>query len=170
MTSLFSFKRVAATAFAAAAFMSIGVAARATPDDPQRFRAIQVDVSGVRDTRDSVSADLVARELPADLHKSFAAYLAPNDSRAPILVAKVRLVTLGAEGGGGGLNSTQAVDYIEGEGVVVGAGGRQIASFPITSAVHAYPGEDTPGGVSGYRRIANLAASFAEYLPGKMGL
>ena len=98
-------------------------------------------------------------------------YLAPGDSRAPILLARIDLVTLGTEGsGGGGPNSTQAVDFIKGAGVVIGPGGRQIASYPFFSAVLADPAEYSGSGVTGRTRISNLALSFANFLPGKMGL
>jgi hypothetical protein len=134
------------------------------------FRAIEVDVSGVRASGDSTSARWVAEELPADLRKTFAAHLSPGDRGAPILRARVDLVTLGANGSGGGLNSTQAVDYIEGAGEVIGPGGRAVASYPLLSAVHAYPGDIDANGVSGRVRVSNLALSFANWLPGKMGL
>ena len=119
---------------------------------------------------DAISADWIAQELPGDLRKTFAAYLAPGDPRAPILLARVDLVTLGTEGSGGGFNSTQAVDYIEGAGVVLGPNGRTIASYPLLSAVHAYPSDVDNNGVSGRTRVSNLALSFANWLPGKMGL
>jgi hypothetical protein len=168
MTSLHVIGRGAILALAAAGMVSFAAKAEPAMDGAPRFRAIQVDVSGVRDTGAVESADVVARELPGDLRKSFAAYLT-NDPRAPVLVARVNLVTLGADGGGG-INSSQAIDYIEGVGVVVGPGGHAIASYPLTSSVHSYPVEDNSGGVSGYQRISNLTASFAQWLPGKMGL
>jgi len=135
-----------------------------------RFRAIEVDVTGVRESGDSTSADWVARVLPAFLNKSFASRLTPGDRHAPVLLARIDLVTLGTEGSSGGFNSTQAVDYIKGAGVVIGAGGRTIASYPLESAVHAYPAEFSASGVTGHQRIDNLALSFAQWLPGQMGL
>jgi hypothetical protein len=135
-----------------------------------RFRAIKVDVTGVRESGDATSAEWIAEELPADLRKTFAAYLAPGDPRAPTLLARVDLVTLGTGGSGGGINSTQAVDYIKGAGVVIGPGGRELASYPFFSAVHAYPDDEAANGVSGRTRISNLALSFANWLPGQMGL
>ena len=136
-----------------------------------RFREIKVDVSGVRDSGDTTAAEWIAHDLPEDLRKTFALYLAPGDSRAPILLARIDLVTLGTGGSGGGSpNSTQAVDYIEGAGIVIGPGGRQIAAYPFFSAVHAFPAEYSASGVSGRTRIYNLALSFANFLPGKMGL
>jgi hypothetical protein len=104
------------------------------------------------------------------LRKVFARYLAPGDSRAPILLVRIDLVTFGTEGSGGGLNSIDAVDYIQGAGVVLGPGARQIAVYPFFTAVHARPAEDSASGVSGRTRVSNLALSFANFLPGKMGL
>ena len=141
------------------------------PAPAARFRAIEVDASGVAESGDPTAARWVAEVLPGDLRRSFAKYLAPGDPRAPILLARIDLVTLGTEGSGGGSPfSTQAVDYIQGAGVVIGPGGRPIASYPFFSAVHAYPAEITANGVSGRTRIENLALSFANFLPGKMGL
>ena len=160
----------AIVALAAAAVGPVIASGEQSSASAPRFRAIKVDVSGVRESGDPISADWIAEELPADLQKTFASYLAPGDPRAPVLLARIDLVTLGTEGSGGGLNSTQAVDYIQGAGVVLGPGGRQIAAYPFFSAVHAYPAEDSAGGVSGRTRISNLALSFANFLPGKMGL
>lgn len=141
-----------------------------SPVGAARFRAIKVDVSGVRESGDAISAEWIAEELPEDLSKTFAAYLAPGDPHAPTLLARIDLVTLGTGGSGGGINSTQAVDYIKGAGVVNGPGGRQLASNPMFSAVHAHPDDETANGVSGRTRISNLALSFANWLPGQMGL
>jgi hypothetical protein len=146
-------RRSAIAALAAAVACPVLASGEQSPAVGLRFRAIKVDVSGVRESGDPTSADWVAQELPEDLRKTFARYLAPGDSRAPIL-----------------LNSTQAVDYIQGAGIVLGPGGRQIASYPFFTAVHAYPAEDSASGVSGHTRVSNLALSFANFLPGKMGL
>ena len=163
-------RRSAIAALAAAVARPILAFGEQSPSVALRFRAIKVDVSGVRESGDPISADWVAHDLPEDLRKTFARYLAPGDSRAPILLARIDLVTLGTEGSSGGPNSTQAVDYIQGAGVVLGPDGRQIASYPFFSAVHAYPAEDSASGVSGRTRVYNLALSFANFLPGKMGL
>jgi len=170
MNSQLVSRRSAIVALAAAVACPVLARGEQLPASAPRFRAIKVDVSGVRESGDPISAEWVAQELPEDLRKTFARYLAPGDSRAPILLARIDLVTLGTEGSGGGVNSTQAVDYIQGAGVVLGPGGRQIASYPFFSAVHAYPAEDSASGVSGRTRVSNLALSFANFLPGKMGL
>jgi hypothetical protein len=170
MASLPISRRSAITALAVAVVCPVLAYGEQSAASGLRFRAIKVDVSGVRESGDTTSAEWIAQDLPEDLRKVFAPYLAPGDSRAPILLARIDLVTLGTEGSGGGPFSTQAVDYIPGAGVVIGPGGRQIAAYPFFSAVHAYPAEDSASGVSGRTRISNLALSFANFLPGKMGL
>ena len=164
-------RRSAIAALAAAVACPVLASGEPSPAAALRFRSIKVDVSGVRESGDATSAEWVAQELPEDLRKTFARYLAPGDSRAPILLARIDLVTLGTEGSsGGGANGTQAVDYIQGAGIVLGPGGRQIAAYPFFTSVPAYPAEDSASGVSGRTRVSNLALSFANFLPGKMGL
>jgi hypothetical protein len=170
MASLLISRRSAIAALAATVACPILAYGEQSAAPGLRFRAIKVDVSGVRESGDTTSAEWLAQDLPEDLRKVFTPYLAPGDSRAPILLARIDLVTLGTEGSGGGLNSIDAVDYIQGAGVVLGPGGRQIAAYPFFTAVHAYPAEDSASGVSGRTRVSNLALSFANFLPGKMGL
>ena len=170
MASLLISRRSAIAALAAAGACPVLAYGEQSAASGLRFRAIKVDVSGVRESGDAISAEWLAQDLPADLRRVFAPYLAPGDSRAPILLARIDLVTLGSEGSGGGPTSTQAADYIKGAGVVIGPGGRQIASYPFSSTVLAYPAEYSASGVTGHTRISNLALSFANFLPGKMGL
>lgn len=171
MASLLISRRSAIAALAATVACPVLAYGEQSAASGLRFRAIKVDVSGVRESGDATSAEWLAQDLPEDLRKVFAPYLAPGDSRAPILLARIDLVTLGTGGsGGGGPNSTQAVDFIKGAGVVIGPGGRQIASYPFFSTVFAYPAEYSASGLTGHTRISNLALSFANFLPGKMGL
>ncbi|MFZ0208522.1 MAG: hypothetical protein WAL59_20860 [Roseiarcus sp.] len=170
MASLLISRRSAIAALAAAVACPVLAHGEESAASGLRFRAIKVDVSGVRESGDVTSAEWIAQDLPEDLRKAFAPFLAPGDSRAPILLARIDLVTLGTGGSGGGPNSTQAVDFIQGADVVIGPGGRQIASYPFFSTVFAYPAEYSASGVTGHTRISNLALSFANFLPGKMGL
>ena len=170
MASLLMSRRSAIAALAAAVACPVLAHGEQSTASGLRFRAIKVDVSGVRESGDVTSAEWIAQDLPEDWHKAFAPFLAPGASRAPILLARIDLVTLGTGGGGGGPTSTQAVDFIKGAGVVIGPGGRQIASYPFFSTVFAYPAEYSASGVTGHTRISNLALSFANFLPGKMGL
>ena len=154
----------------AASFATPLLAAGASAQ-PARFRAIEVDVNNVRRSGDHVSADRIARELPPLLQRSFAAHLAPGDRSAPILRARVDLVTYGSNGSATTPgNPYGAKDYIEGAGLVIGAGGRVIASYPLLTAVIANPDLTDITGQSGRTRTSNLAASFAQWLPGKMGV
>ena len=138
---------------------------------PTRFRAIEVDVTNVQRSGDVVSADLIARELPALLHKSFAAYLAPGDRSAPILRARIDAVTYGSNGSAvTPLNPYGAKDYIEGAAVIIGPGGRVIATYPLRASVIANPGLNDITGQSGRLRTSNLAASFAQWLPRQLGV
>ena len=171
MASLLVSRRSAIAALATAVACPVLAYGQQSAASGLRFRAIKVDVSGVRDSGDPTSAEWIAEDLPEDLRKVFAPYMAPGDTHAPILLARIDLVTLGSQGsGGGGPTSTQAVDFIKGAGVVIGPGGRQIASYPFFSTVFANPAEYSGSGVLGRTRISNLALSFANFLPGKMGL
>jgi hypothetical protein len=147
------------------------LASRASAQPTTRFRAIQVDVSNVRRSGDNVSADRIARELPALLQRSFAGHLAPGDRGAPVLRARVDSVTYGSNGSATTPgNPYGAKDYIEGAGLVIGPGGRVIATYPILTAVIANLDLLDITGQSGRTRTSNLAQSFAYWLPGKMGL
>ena len=135
-----------------------------------RFRAIEVDVRPLRAGGDTITADWISRDLPALLRNRFAAHMAPNDPRAPVLRARIDQVRLGVDGSAGiEPGGPSAIDWIEGEGIVIGGGGRQVAHIPLQAAVHVKLISD-PGQTLGQERIGNLAASFAQWLPGKMGL
>jgi hypothetical protein len=135
-----------------------------------RFRAIEVDVAPLRQGGNTEAAERVARELPPLLQKSFAAHLAPADRSAPVLCARIDFVTLGMAGSAGGPHSIMATDFIEGAGVVIGAGGRVIASYPLTSNLTAPVPFNDISGEGNRLRFSNLESSFAQWLPGKMGL
>ena len=83
-------------------------------------------------------ADWVAAPAaPAALSQAFAAYLAPGDRNAATLVARIDEVSLGAAGSRPDEPAGDATDGIQGEGIVLGPGGRQIAAYPLYSAVGA---------------------------------
>jgi len=161
-------RRALAAALAALA-AAPGIAAAATSLSGTRFREIRVDVAPLRANGSGDLADWIAAELPALLAKAFAAHLAPGDRNAPILRARVDLVTLGRPGS---LMSFPLVgdttDYIEGAGVVVGASGREIASYPLMASLDASSKIVT--GAELRLRVSQLAQSFAYWLPGQMGL
>ncbi|MGD0639570.1 MAG: hypothetical protein ABSC22_02390 [Roseiarcus sp.] len=167
-------RRAAFAALAGACAWPALARADAAAGAAQRFRAIEVDVGPARELGAGVLAEWIAHDLPAFLRQSFAAHLAPGDRNAAILRARIDSVTLGAPNtanfglfGGGG---DDTIDYIEGAGVVVGAAGREIASYPLLCSLRASTRITDPEGVIARQRVSNLAQSFAQWLPGKMGL
>ena len=154
-------------AFAAAP----GIAVAAVPNGS--FSAIRIDVTPLRKNGDDEVANWVAAVLPAALHQSFAAYLTPGDRRAPTLVVRIDQVIIGPQhsGGFGGNPVQDAIDGVEGAGIVVGPRGEQIASYPLYSAVGADSYINMPYQLDiTRRRVETAAQSFAQWLPGKMGL
>jgi hypothetical protein len=146
--------------------------ALAQPATGMRFRDIRVDVGPIRATGNEDIANWVAEVLPGQLHHYFGPYLAPGDRSAGTLVARVDEVFLGAlHSGGFGSPASDAIDGIQGVGIVLGPHGQQVGSYPLYSAVGAdvylnwpYQRDITR------RRVQTLAQSFAQWLPGKMGL
>jgi hypothetical protein len=170
-----SLSRRAALAGLAAACAWPAVARASEAGGPgTRFRAIEVDLRPARELGIGEVANWIAQDLPAALRKSFAAHLAPGDRNAPILRARIDSVTLGAPGslslGLAAQLGDDATDYIEGAGLVIGAGGREEASYPLLCSLNASTRAPDPEGVLARQRAANLALSFAQWLPGKMGL
>lgn len=161
-----------------AALSALAVAALAprlalAAPEAARFSAIRIDVAPLRNNGDGDFADWVAAVLPGALRQSFAPYLAPGDRNAPVLVARVDQVYLGPEhsGGFGGNPVMDAIDGIQGEGVVLGPRGQPVASYPLYSAVGADTYINMPYQLDiTRRRVETLAKSFAQWLPGKMGL
>ena len=169
--SLSVLSRRSAIAAFAGTLAATPLAVRAFAQSATRFRAIEVDVNNVRSSGDNVSADRIARELPALLQSSFAAHLAPSDRGAPVLRARVDLVTYGSNGSAQTPgNPFGAMDFIRGAALVVGPGGRVVATYPLEASVIARPDLTDITGESGRLRTSNLAASFAQWLPGKMGV
>ena len=154
-------------AFAAAP----GIAMAAVPNGS--FSSIRIDLTPLRKNGDDEVADWVAAVLPAALHQSFASYLTPGARGAPTLVARIDQVIIGPShsGGFGGNPVQDAIDGIEGVGIVVGPRGQEIASYPLYSAVGADTYINMPYQLDiTRRRVETVAQSFAQWLPGKMGL
>jgi hypothetical protein len=138
-----------------------------------RFSEIRIDVSPLRRNGDGDFADWAAAVLPGALRQAFAPYLAPGDRSAPILVVRIDQLFLGPQhsGGFGGNPVLDAIDGVEGEGIVMSRGGQQLASYPLYSAVGADAYLNMPYQLDiARRRVETLARSFAQWLPGKMGL
>ena len=162
-------RRAALTVLAAAA---VAVKASAAPVGDVRFREIRVDVSPLKAKSEGDEAQWVAAVLPGYLKQTFAKYLAPGDRSAGVLVARVDDVVLGPPNSNMSIGlGNDTTDDIEGAAVVLDGRGRVVGSYPLLSSVRA---DSLPN--SGYptdvlrRRVETLALSFAQWLPGKMGL
>lgn len=163
--------RRAALSVLAALAAAPGLAAAAAPLTGIRFREIRVDVEPLRANGSGDYADWVAATAPAALRQAFAAYLAPGDRNAATLVARVDEVFLGSVGSRPDDPSSDATDGIQGEGIVLGPGGQQIAAYPLYSAVGADSYLNMPYQLEiTRRRVETLAHAFAQWLPGQMGL
>lgn len=137
-----------------------------------RFRAIKVDVSPLIEKGLGPEASWMAEDLPGRLQAAFAGRMAPRDAAAPTLVVRIDQVWLGASSGGGTQPyvGTAARDNIEGVGMVVAPDGKVIAAYPLFSTLLAFTGGSVYEIGTERRRVAELASSFAQWLPGRMGL
>jgi len=138
-----------------------------------RFRQIRVDVSPLADKDEADWGRVIERVLPAELQRSFGAYLAPGDRNGATLVARIDLVTLGAPGQGSLLfeSNFSTTDSINGVGIVLDGRGRPVATYPLFSSMHADTQPNSPYQEDVLRRrVETLALSFAQWLPGQMGL
>jgi hypothetical protein len=167
------FTRRAALAALTMAAASAPLMASAGPLGAVRFREVRVDVSPLHEKDEDEEAAWIAAVLPGYLKQKFANYLAPGDRSAGILVARIDNVTLGwsHSGMGLGLMATDTTDGIEGVGLALDARGRQVGAYPLYSAFGADTQPNSPYQTDiRRRRVETLALSFAQWLPGKMGL
>jgi hypothetical protein len=139
-----------------------------------RFREIRVDVSPLIAKDNDVEAKWVAAVLPGYLKQTFAKYLAPGDRGAAVLVARIDDIALGppeARWAGGGIGP-DTFDGIEGAGVALDGRGHVLETFPLYCSVGAssYPDLPNQQEENYRRRVQTLALSFAQWLPGKIGL
>ena len=165
--------RRAALAALSLAAASAAMKASAAPLGDVRFREIRVDVSPLRAKNEDDEARWVAAVMPGYLRQAFAKYLAPGDRSAGILVARIDDVAIGTAGSrmSIGFLSNDTTDGIEGAGVVLDGRGRVVNSYPLYSSLGADSLQNSPYQTDILRRrVETLAASFAEWLPGKMGL
>jgi hypothetical protein len=165
-------RRAALVALTLAA-ASAAVKASAAPLGDVRFREIRVDVSPLREKIQDEEGGWVAAVLPGYLRQSFAKYLAPGDRSASVLLARIDDVSLGASDTN--MSSFPLApdthDSIEGVGLVLDGRGRVAQSYPLFCAVGADSFPNSPYQTDIRRRRAEtLARSFAQWLPGKMGL
>ena len=165
-------RRAALAALTLAAALA-AVQASAAPLGEVRFREIRVDVSPLKAKDEDDAAGWVAAVLPGYLKQAFAKYLAPGDRSAGVLVARIDDVTLGVQGSrmSFGFISNDTTDGIEGAAVVLDGRGKVVDSYPLYSSLGADSLPNSPYQTDILRRrVETLALSFAQWLPGKMGL
>lgn len=159
---------------AVAALAAFALAPRAASAMPvaTRFREIRVDVSPLADKDEADFGQWIAAVLPGYLRQTFAKYLAPGDRSAPVLVARIDLVTIGQSNMHDfGFMAFDATDSINGVGVVADGRGRPIANYPLFSSLNVDSQPNSPYQADILRRrVDTLALSFAQWLPGQMGL
>jgi hypothetical protein len=168
-------KLLRGAAVAAGAYLlgSAAMAANGPPLPPgAHFRAIKVDVSPVAHDVGEPTAGWLAQALPGELQAVFAGRLAPGDRSAPTLVVRIDRVFFGNSGIGllGPAGATEAIDNIEGAGIVVGANGGTLGVYPLFNALNNYTGGVNYETGAAQSRVNSLAHSFAYWLPGQMGL
>ena len=159
---------------ALSALAAFAVAPRAASALPvaTRFREIRVDVSPLAGEDEADYGSWIAAVLPGYLRQTFAKYLAPGDRSAPVLVARIDLVTIGESNMHGyGFLALDATDSINGAGVVLDGRRQAIATYPLFSAMTASSESNSPYQEEIIRRrVETLALGFAQWLPGQMGL
>ena len=161
---------------ALSAIAALAVAPRAAGAAPAatRFREIRVDVAPLAPKGEDEIGSWVAAVLPGYLSQTFAKYLAPGDRGAPVLVARIDLVIIGPpyqRSGANGPTAFDTTDWIEGAGVVLDASGRTIGTYPLFSSIDVDSQQRSPYQAEIIRRrVETLALSFAQWLPGQMGL
>jgi hypothetical protein len=165
--------RRAALAALTAAAAAAATKASAVTQGGLRFREIRVDISPLHEKVQDEEGGWVAAVLPGYLRQSLAAHLAPGDRSASVLVARIDDVTLGVAHSGMSPFplASDAHDSIEGVGLVLDGRGQVAQSYPLFCAVGADSFSSLPYQTDIRRgRAETLARSFAQWLPGKMGL
>ncbi|HXW20627.1 MAG TPA: hypothetical protein VEK35_09000 [Roseiarcus sp.] len=165
---------MAALGLAAASAFAFPALAQESPPlgSDARFRAIKIDVSGAAQYGNLPQANWAAAALPAPLHDAFAGRIVPGDRSAPTLIVRIDKILLGESQNGifSAGASVEARDYIEGAAVVVAPNGRTLGVYPLLDVVYNYTGGSNYEVGTGERRVDVLSRSFAQFLPGKMGL
>jgi hypothetical protein len=136
-----------------------------------RFREVRVDVSRLRASAGDPTADWVEQELPRDLTKVLAPYMAPPERNGARLVARIETIGLGGDGGGSGRGGG-SVDSIEGVLIVSGLRGAIAGTTPLRATAPYEPNAiDQPLFEEAYHtRVVALAEAFAGWAPGRLGI
>ncbi|MFZ1962388.1 MAG: hypothetical protein WAU78_02780 [Roseiarcus sp.] len=161
-------------ALSALAALAVAPSAAWAAPAATRFREIRLNVSPMLAKDEDEFASWVAAALPGYLNQTFAKYLAPGDRGAAVLVARVDHVIVGPpyqHSGSNGPTTSDTTDWIEGAGVVLDASGRTIGTYPLMSSINVDSQQRSPYQAEIIRRrVETLALSFAQWLPGQMGL
>ena len=162
-------RRAALSAFGALSVFSIAGLRRARAQTALRLREIQVDVWRLRASAGDQTADWVEEELPKDLARALAPYMAPGERNGATLLARIENIDLGGGGtgrGGGSVNS------IEGVLIVSGSRGLVAAATPLrATAPYEQNGADQPLFEEAYHsRVIALADAFAGWAPRQLGV
>ena len=136
-----------------------------------RFHDIRVDVRRLRASAGDPTADWVEEELPRDLTKVLAPYMAPAERNGATLVARIETIDLGGDGGRSG-RAGGSVDSIEGVLIVSGLRGAVAAASTLRATAPYEPNAaDQPMFEEAYHtRVVALAEAFAGWAPGRLGI
>lgn len=170
LTDSFTRRAALAALGSAAAAVAVGPAAAQSAT----FRAITVDTAPLAALGARRDAAMIKQLLQRALPAAFAGRVT-GARNAPTLVVRITALSLASftgdsgGGGGGGGGGTVSTDYLEGEALVVPAGGRvAVQRVPMLSAVPSASAGAwyTPDNEA--RRIAYITAHFAGWLARKV--
>ena len=159
----------ALTSLGAFAVLPLGAAWRARAQPVVRFRDIRVDVSPLRASAGDPTAEWVEEELPRDLKRALAPYMAPTERDGATLVVRIQYVYLGPSAGGMGMSGS-ARDAIEGLLAVRGPGRGAASEMRLRATASYSGGSDQALVEEGYHwRVIALAQAFATWTPRPLG-
>ena len=145
-----------------------GLAALASPALAQpvpAFSSVSVDVGHLKTIGVGPIADLVRDAMTDELRRIFAGR---TGGRGPRLVVRVTTLHLTAFANAGRGLRGPASDSIEGEALVVGAGGEVLARFPQIASQIAHGAWSDPEAER--RRAERVARTYAQWLPRTISL
>jgi hypothetical protein len=164
-------RRAALLSLGGLSVFSFGATRCARAENAVRLRAIRVDVWPLRASAGDQSADWVEEDLPKDLARTLAPYMAPAERNGATLLARIENIDFGVAGAGRGA-AGGSVDSIEGVLIVGGARGGLAAQTPLRAIASYQPSAvDQPLFEEAYhRRVAALAKAFAGWAPHELGI
>jgi hypothetical protein len=163
-------RRAALSSLGGFAVLCVGAVRPVRAQKVVRFRDIRVDVWRLRASAGDPTADWVEEELPKDLARSLAPYMAPAERDGATLLARIDNIDFGAAGGARG--SGGSVDSIEGILIVDGPRSGVAAETPLRAITSYDPSAvDQPMFEEAYHgRVTALAEAFAGWTPRQLGI